>query len=90
MPTNRCPICLTNWPQSDKYAVCPNPACEGESTSPISNVKALPKTEAKSLAAHMKFDAFYEKWDDEHDSERLSTDTLSATLSEPEKQPSTP
>lgn len=69
MPTLRCSICALNWPvDEDDYSECPQ--C-GQPTSPISNVKSMPKAEAKSLKLHLDFERFYDEWDAEQPPERL-------------------
>lgn len=73
MPTFRCPICLRNWPLEQEYRKCPG--CE-EKCSPVSNVRAMPADEAESTAAHLRFENFYEEWDESRPSDRLATDGL--------------
>lgn len=64
-------MCSINYPPQDKYKECPK--CH-ETTSPGSNLRPIKKSEAESIASNAMFEEFYEKWDAEHDPERLVPD----------------
>lgn len=74
MIARRCNICLTNWPDLDKYKTCPKPECEGEDTRRCKDARPLDRDEAKSLASRYTFEAFYEEWDEEQPEARLDPD----------------
>jgi hypothetical protein len=59
-------------PEED-YATC---AQCSSSTDPVSNIRAMPDEEARSLWLHFKFNEFYEQWDESHPADRLSTKGL--------------
>ena len=54
----RCSTCGLSWPLDDEYKKCKQ--CEGK-TDPVSNIRPMPLDEAKSLAAHLDFERYYEK-----------------------------
>lgn len=69
MPSYRCSMCALDFPQMKAYEICPK--CE-EPTSPVSNIKAMPKKEAKHIKLYADFEKFYEKHDKASDPERLN------------------
>lgn len=58
MPAFRCSICSIDWPQLDKYKRCEG--CGGK-TSPVSNIDALEKPEAKSMWCQLRFENLYDE-----------------------------
>lgn len=52
----RCPVCLTNWPPTGEFAVCPE--CRQE-TSPMSSPTPIPVGEAVSRKRYADFEVFY-------------------------------
>jgi hypothetical protein len=82
----RCSICSTSWPVLEDFKECPH--CELP-TSPVSNIKAMPKAEAFDLKRHEDFERFYQEWDESHPKSRLSTEGLRAFEPEVPAQPGT-
>ena len=56
MTALRCSPCGTNWPDTDEYGACPQ--CEGP-TSRMDSAEPIGTTEAARLAAHARFERFY-------------------------------
>lgn len=64
-------MCAHNWPLDDTFKKCAD--C-GEKTDPCANIDSMSMADAVSLKANLDFERFYEKWDAEHDPERLVPD----------------
>lgn len=69
----RCSICSIDWPDSKEYKICPS-CLDEDGTDRCKDVTPMDAAEAKSLRLHLEFERFYEKWDREHDPERLVPD----------------
>lgn len=67
----RCAAGCESWPDTGKYNKCP--VC-GEPTTRFSNLSPLTQKEANIR----EFDLFYERWDEEHDPDRLAADAPDA------------
>lgn len=70
----RCSMCDINWPDHKDYAVCPQ--CQSH-TSPMMRKPqgpVLSEAEAKSKAAHMKFERYLEEESEEDRRKRQEND----------------
>lgn len=54
----RCDLGCESWPDDVLYKRCPE--C-GEPTTRYSNLRPMPRDEARSILLHKEFDKFYEK-----------------------------